>query len=63
MNPAKSLTKIYNNMTTWSKILLLFALLLIGYSIFSIKRENFQNTKNFVFNDGPSVYDDFYSEI
>ena len=58
----KSFT-IFQNITTWGKVLLFFAVLLIGYSVFSMKRENFQNTKTFVFNDGPSVYDEFYSEI
>jgi len=58
-----SVKKIYKNMTTWTKILILFALILIGYSVFTIKKENFQNTQTFVFNDGPSVYDNFYSEI
>jgi SAM-dependent methyltransferase len=58
-----SVKNIYKNMTTWTKILIIFALLLICYSVFAIKKENFQNKQTFVFNDGPSVYDDFYSEI
>ena len=61
---SSSFSKVYN-MTSWSKILILFIILLLGVSLFSInkKRENFQSKKTFVFNEGPSIYDDFYSEI
>jgi len=61
MNPAKSLTKLINKMSIWGKLLLFVSLLLISYYIFSIKKENFQNNKSFIYNE--SVYDDFYSNI
>jgi SAM-dependent methyltransferase len=53
------------HMSNWSTILILFILLLISVSLFSFtkKKEGFQDKKTFVFNDGPSVYDNFYSEI
>jgi len=63
MNPVKTLTNIYNNLTIWAKLLFLVSLILIGFSIFSVKKEGFKNNKSFVFAEGPIVYDGFYSSI
>jgi SAM-dependent methyltransferase len=62
MNPAKTLTNFYNNLTIWAKLLFLVSLILIGFSIFSVKKEGFKN-KSFVFAEGSIVYDEFYCSI
>ena len=63
MNPAKSLTNLYKKTSTWGKILIFITLLLVGFSIFSVKREGFGNYGIFIYNESSNVYDNFYSNI
>jgi len=63
MNPAKSLTTLYKKTTTWGKILIFVALLLVGFSLFSVKRERFGNYGMFIYNESSNIYDEFYSNI
>ena len=63
MNPAKSLTTLYKKTTTWGKILIFITLLLVGFSLFSVKREKFGNYGIFIYNESSNIYDEFYSNI
>lgn len=69
IGPLKSITKIYNKMSNFGKILLLIALLLIIVVFFksieipTLDKEGFQNQEKFLFKTGEDVYDDFYSNI
>ena len=58
MNYTKNIMKISN----WGKLLIIVILLMIGVSIFSVKKEGFKNNKSFSFNDS-NIYDNFYSNI
>jgi len=62
-----SITKTYNKLSIWSKILLFIVLLLIVIvSLKSFKRktlEGFEQTDKFIFKTGNDIYDGFYSEI
>ena len=72
MNIVKSLTKCYNKMSNFGKILIFIALLLLIVIIFkSLKplKENFEShdihteKKEFLFKQGQAIYDDFYADI
>jgi SAM-dependent methyltransferase len=63
MNPAKSLTTLFNKTTTWGKILIIITLILVGFSLFSVKKEGFGNYGVFTYNESSNIYDDFYSNI
>ena len=65
-----SLSKFYNNMSTWAKIILFFGILFIAIVIIQNfsknglgSREGFQQSDNFVFKTGADIYDQFYSTI
>jgi SAM-dependent methyltransferase len=66
MKTLKSLTIFYEKLSTFGKILLFIALLLVVIvffkSIIPIK-EGMTGSKDFLFKDGNSVYDDFYANI
>ena len=69
MKIVKSLTNCYNKLSNFGKILLFIALLLVVVVFFrTIKstRESFainQINKQFLFKEGPAVYDDFYAGV
>jgi SAM-dependent methyltransferase len=63
MNLAKSLTKIFNKTTIWGRILIIITLILVGLSLFSVKREGFGNNGMFTYNESSNIYDEFYSNI
>jgi len=63
MNPAKSLTTLFNKTSSWGKILIVITLILVGLSLFSVKREGFINNGVFSYNESSNIYDDFYSNI
>ena len=66
MKTLKSLTIFYEKLSTFGKILLFIALFLLVIvffkSIIPIK-EGMTGSKDFLFKDGISVYDDFYANI
>ena len=66
MKTFKSLTIFYEKLSTFGKILLFIALLLVIIvffkSIMPIK-EGMTDSKNFLFKQGNDVYDDFYANI
>ena len=65
----KSITNVYNKMTSFGKILLFIALLLILMVFFKsvnvphATRENFEQRESFIFKKGYEIYDDFYANI
>ena len=63
MNPAKSLTKLFNKTTIWGRILIIITLILVGFSLFSVNREGFGNNGMFSYNESSNIYDEFYSNI
>ena len=63
MNPAKSLTTLFNKTSTWGKILIFITLILVGLSLFTVKKEGFTNYGVFSYNESSNIYDDFYSNI
>ena len=63
MNPAKSLTTLFNKTRTWGKILIFITLILVGFSLFSVKKEGFTNYGVFSYNESSNIYDEFYSNI
>lgn len=63
MNPAKSLTTLFHKTSTWGKILIFITLILVGFSLFSVKKEGFTNYGVFTYNESSNIYDDFYSNI
>ena len=67
-NPIKSISKTYNKLSLWGKILLFVVLFLIIVVFFkSIKSrsliEGFEQDDKFIFKTGDDVYDGFYSDI
>jgi SAM-dependent methyltransferase len=66
MKTLKSLTIFYEKLSTFGKILLFIALLLVVIvffkSIMPVK-EGMTGSKDFLFKDGNDVYDDFYANI
>jgi SAM-dependent methyltransferase len=63
MNPAKSLTTLFHKTSTWGKILIFITLILVGFSLFSVKKEGFTNYGVFTYNESSNIYDEFYSNI
>lgn len=63
MNPAKSLTNLFNKTTIWGRILIIITLILVGFSLFSVKKEGFDNYGMFSYNESSNIYDEFYSNI
>lgn len=67
MKSLKSITTIYRNMSNFGKILLFIALLLMLIvffkSISHSNKEGFIQNEKFLFKEGTSVYDNFYSDI
>lgn len=67
MKTIKSITNIYNKLSSCGKILILMAILLILMVFFksfsNVKKEGFQQTDNFLFKTGDEVYDNFYASI
>jgi SAM-dependent methyltransferase len=63
MNPAKSLTTLFHKTSTWGKILIFITLILVGFSLFSVKREGFTNYGVFSYNESSNIFDEFYSNI
>jgi SAM-dependent methyltransferase len=64
----KSVTKIYNKLSNFGKILIFMTLLLILTVFFNSanklkKQEGFQQSDKFLFKTGNDVYDDFYASI
>jgi SAM-dependent methyltransferase len=53
----------FNKLSIWIKLLILISIILICFSIFSVKQEGFKNNKTFTFAEGPIIYDGFYSTI
>jgi len=53
----------FNKLSIWAKLLILISVILIFFSIFSVKQEGFENNKSFTFAEGPIIYDGFYSSI
>jgi SAM-dependent methyltransferase len=66
MKIIKSLTNCYNKLPNFGKIFLFTALLLVLVvffrSLMPIK-ETFIDSENFLFKQGPDIYDDFYADI
>jgi hypothetical protein len=54
---------IFNKLSIWTKLLIVISIILICFSIFSVKQEGFKNNKSYTFSEGPIVYDGFYSTI
>lgn len=63
MNPAKSLTTLFHKTSTWGKILIFITLILVGFSLFSVKKEGFTNYGVFSYNESSNIFDEFYSNI
>jgi SAM-dependent methyltransferase len=66
LNPVKMITKTYEKMSTWGKILLFIVLFLIVISImnsFRRVKEGFQQIDQFILKSGSDVYDDFYADV
>jgi SAM-dependent methyltransferase len=67
MKTVKSITNIYNKLSSFGKILIFIVLLLILIVFFkpftNSKKEGFQQTDNFLFKTGNEVYDNFYASI
>jgi SAM-dependent methyltransferase len=63
MNPAKSLTTLFHKTSTWGKILIFITLILVGLSLFTVKKEGFVNYGVFSYNESSNIYDEFYSNI
>ena len=62
----KSITNVYNKMSSVGKIMLFIALLLILMVFFksvNVPRENFEQRESFTFVKGNEIYDDFYANI
>ena len=61
----KSITTIYKKSSTWAKIFFIVLLFLIVITIFkqNKKTEGFIQSDQFLFNNGPLIYDDFYVNI
>jgi SAM-dependent methyltransferase len=53
----------FNKLSIWTKLLILISIILVCFSIFSVKQEGFKNNKSFTFAEGPIIYDGFYSTI
>jgi SAM-dependent methyltransferase len=66
-NPFKSISKTYNKISIWGKVLIFIVLLLLAVTFFkSHKRkglEGFEQNDKFLIKSGDEVYDDFYSDI
>ena len=66
-NSIKSITNIYNKMSSFGKILLFITILLIIIVFFKSfntnKKEGFEQTDKFLFKRGNDVYDNFYASI
>jgi len=63
MNPAKFLTTLFNKTSTWGKILIFITLILVGLSLFTVKKEGFVNYGVFSYNESSNIFDEFYSNI
>jgi len=69
INPIKSITKFYNKMSNFGKILFFVALFLLIVIFFksahkrNVNQEGFIQNDKFIYKSGKDVYDDFYSEI
>jgi SAM-dependent methyltransferase len=61
----KSITTIYKKSSTWAKIFFIVLLFLIVITIFkqNKKTEGFIQSDQFLFKNGPLIYDDFYVNI
>ena len=66
-DPIKSISKTYNKISVWGKVLLFIVLLLLAVTFFkSYKKKNiegFEQNDKFLLKTGNEVYDDFYSDI
>ena len=66
MKIVNSITKCYNKMSNFGKILLFIAILLVIVVFFrNLKpvREGLVNSNTFLFKEGNAIYDDFYADI
>jgi len=67
MKTIKSITNIYNKLSSFGKILIFMALLLILIVFFKSfsnnNKEGFKQSDSFLFKTGHDVYDDFYSSV
>lgn len=66
MKVIKSITNCYNKMSNYGKILIFIALMLIIVVFFKNiipLKEGYTDSKEFLFKQGESVYDDFYASI
>jgi SAM-dependent methyltransferase len=65
----KSITNVYNKMSSFGKIMVFIALLLILMIFFKSvnvphsTRENFEQRESFIFKKGVEIYDEFYANI
>ena len=63
----KNITNLYNKMSNWGKVIVIVVVLLLFVTLFNnnneLKREGFEETKDFVFKDGLGLYDGFYANI
>jgi SAM-dependent methyltransferase len=63
----KSISKIYNKMSVWGKLLLIIVIFLSVIVFFKKTQKNkiegFTDTDSFIFKTGEGVYDDFYVNI
>jgi len=61
------ITNLYNKLSNWGKVIVIVVVLLLFVNLFnknsSLKREGFEETKEFVFKDSPGLYDGFYANI
>lgn len=59
------ITKIYQKLTTYGKILLFLSLFLMIVLLFQVnlKQEGFTQTEKFVFKENHNIYDNFYASI
>ena len=65
-NQIMSISRVYNKMSNWGKVLtltLLFILVIVLFRGFERKKEGFEQQDKFLFKSNVDIYDNFYADI
>jgi len=63
MKILKSITKFYNKLSTFGKILIFLAIMLALVIMFKSSKEGFTDSTQVLFKTGDEIYDDFYASV